>query len=221
MTQGPRAGEAEERALFLLRMRARGVSNLRLLRAMELTPRALFMPQRYADIAARDIALPIGCGQTSAPPSTLAAMLEALDLSEDSETLEIGTGSGYAAALVAKLGAEVTSLERCQTLALEARARLEAFGLRKIGVHYADGLSLSTARVWNRVIVHALIDPPAGRLTRFIAPGGLLVAAAAGDQKGEQRIVRIARSERGALEASVLGAVRAFMPLAEGLARAL
>ena len=221
MSRLPRAGEAEERAQLLLRMRSRGVGDIRLLRAMELTPRAMFMPQRYADIAGRDIALPIGCGQTSPPPSMLAAMIDALSLEEDSQTLEIGTGSGYAAALIAQMCAEVTSLERCQTLAVEAAARLAAFGLAKIHVHFADGPALNTAQVFDRVIVHALIEPPAERLTRFIAPGGALVAAIAGEGQGEQRILRIARNESGALQARVAGAVRAFTPLVEGLARAL
>jgi protein-L-isoaspartate(D-aspartate) O-methyltransferase len=221
MSRLPRAGEAEERAQFLLRMRSRGVSDLRLLRAMELTPRAVFMPQRYADISARDIALPIGCGQTSPPPSMLAAMIDALSLEEDSQTLEIGTGSGYAAALIAQMCAEVTSLERCQTLAVEAAARLSAFGLPKIHIHFADGLALNTAQVFDRVVVHALVEPPAERLTRFIAPGGALVAAIAGETPGEQRILRIARDESGALQARVAGAVRTFTPLVEGLARVL
>ena len=221
MSRSPRAGEAEERAQFLLRMRSRGVGDIRLLRALELTPRAVFIPQRYADIAARDIALPIGCGQTSPPPSMLASMIEALRLEEDSQTLEIGTGSGYAAALIGQLCAEVTSLERCQTLAVEAAARLTAFGLPKIRVHFADGLALNTAQVFDRVIVHALIEPPAERLTRFIAPGGSLVAAIAGEAHGEQRILCITRDESGALQARVAGAVRTFTPLVEGLARAL
>jgi protein-L-isoaspartate(D-aspartate) O-methyltransferase len=221
MSRLPRAGEAEERAQFMLRMRSRGVGDIKLLRAMELTPRAVFMPQRYADIAARDIALPIGCGQTSPPPSMLASMIEALGLEEDSQTLEIGTGSGYASALIAQMCGDVTSLERCQTLAVEATARLTAFGLPKIRVHFADGLALNTARVFDRVIVHALVEPPADRLTRFIAPRGALVAAIAGETLGEQRILRIARDENGALQAAVAGAVRTFTPLVEGLARAL
>jgi len=221
MNRLPRAGEAEERAQFMLRMRARGVSDVRLLRAMELTPRALFMPQRYADISARDIALPIGCGQTSPPPSMLASMIEALRLDEESTVLEIGTGSGYAAALIAQMCGEVTSLERCQSLAVEAQSRLSAFGLKRIGVHYADALSLSTSRVFDRVIVHALVEPPAERLTRFVAPGGALVAAITGEAPSEQRILRVTREGNGALQASVRGVVRTFMPLVEGLARAL
>ena len=221
MSSSLKAEGAEERAQFLLLMRARGVSDVRLLRAMEFTPRARFMPQRYADIAGRDIALPIGCGQTSPPPSMLATMIEALKLEDHSETLEIGTGSGYAAALMAQMGSEVTSLERCQTLAVEASARLAAFGLDKISVHYADGLTLSTSRKFDRVIVHALIEPPTEKLTRFIAPGGALVAAIAGEGPGEQRIVRFSHDASGVLQASVRSGVRSFMPLVKGLARAL
>src|ERR1700693_133309 len=108
----------------MLRMRARGVGDLRLLRALERAPRSLFMPQRYADIAARDIALPIGCGQTAPPPSVLAAMIEALDVRREHRVYEIGAGTGYGTALLSQLAGEVLSAERCQSLALEAAARL-------------------------------------------------------------------------------------------------
>ncbi len=84
--------EAEERIQFMLRLRARGIRDLRLLRALERAPRSLFMPQRYADVAARDIALPIGGGQTSPPPSVVAAMIEALDPPPRGRVLEVGAG---------------------------------------------------------------------------------------------------------------------------------
>jgi len=215
------AGQAEERAQFLLRMRAKGIGDLRLLRAMELMPRALFMPQRYFDIAARDIALPIGCGQTSAPPSTLAAMIEALDLRENSRVLEIGTGSGYSAALIAQIAAEIFSFERCQTLAVEAGARIHAFGLRSIAVRFADGLTLGRIGTFDRILVHALIEPPMEGLSRLLAPGGVMVAGLAGQGRCEQRIVRLSKDDRGAVEAGALGAIRTLMPLVGGLAQAL
>ena len=121
--------DAEERAQFTLRMRARGVSDIRLLRALERAPRALFMPRRYADIAAKDIALPIGCGQTAPPPSVVACMIQALALEPGMSVLEIGAGSGYATALLAQMTGDLLSLERCQTLALEAAERMAALGL--------------------------------------------------------------------------------------------
>ena len=213
--------QAEERAQFLLRMRAKGIGDLRLLRAMELMPRALFVPRRYADIAARDIALPIGCGQTSAPPSTLAAMIEALALKETSRVLEIGAGSGYSAALIAQIAAQIVSFERCQTLAAEATARLEAFGLGAVVVRFADGLSLGRIGPFDRILIDALIEPPAELFTRLLAPGGVLVAGVAGETRGQQRILRLAKSAEGAVSAQALGLVRTLMPLVDGLARAL
>src|ERR1700761_3328108 len=116
--------ESEERAQFTLAMRARGINDLSLLRALERAPRALFMPPRFADIAGRDIALPIGCGQTAPPPSIVAAMIQTLDVKPGARVLEIGAGTGYAASLLAQMAGEVLSLERCQTLAVEAAERL-------------------------------------------------------------------------------------------------
>src|SRR5579871_5178985 len=106
------APEAEERAQFTLAMRANGINDLRLLRALERAPRAMFMPPRFADICGRDITLPIGCGQTSPPPSVVAAMIAALNLSASDRVGEIGTGTGYCAALLAQLASEIVSLER-------------------------------------------------------------------------------------------------------------
>src|ERR1700753_237019 len=126
--------EAADRAQFTLRMRSRGLNDLRVLRALERTPRSFFVPQRYADIAARDIALPIGGGQTAPPPSTVAAMIEALRIAPGHRVLEIGAGSGYAAALLGQVAAEVVSLERCQSLAVEAAARLVAFKAENVRV---------------------------------------------------------------------------------------
>src|SRR5271157_5622488 len=136
------ASEAEERAQFTLAMRAKGVDDLLLLRALERAPRALFMPQRFADISGRDMALPIGCGQTSPPPSVLAAMIGALRLTPSDLICEIGTGSGYCTALLAQLARKVVSLERFQTLALEASARIKAFGLSNVEILWADGFEL-------------------------------------------------------------------------------
>ena len=215
-------GEAEERVQFMLRLRARGINDLRLLRALERAPRALFMPQRYADIAWRDIALPIGCGQTAPPPSTLAAMIQALDVPPHARVLDVGTGTGYAAALLAQLAAEVVSVERHQTLALEAAARLEAFGLANVRAVWADGLALDPAAgLYDRILVHALIEPPAPRLTNLLAPDGAIVAAVSADDSGEQHVLRLTRRPDGDVVAEAFGSARTFMPLAEGLARAL
>ena len=214
--------EAEERAQFMLRMRAKGVGDLRLLRALERAPRSLFMPQRYADIANRDIALPIGCGQTAPPPSVVAAMIEALGVKSGDRVLEIGTGSGYAAALLAQLGGDVVSLERCQSLAVEASARLTAFGVDSVKVLFADGLAFDAADgAFDAILVHALIEAPASQWMRKLAPEGALVGAIADEGAGEQRIIRLSRGASGDVEANAMGLARTLMPLVPGLARAL
>src|SRR5580704_2095982 len=182
--------ESEERAQFTLAMRAGGINDLSLLRALERAPRALFMPPRFADIAGRDIALPIGCGQTSPPPSIVAAMVAALELKPEHRVCEIGTGTGYCAALLAQLANAIVSLERFQTLALEAAARIKAFGLANVTVHWADGFErhLSGER-FDRVLIHGLIEPPGEAFRRLIGRDGILVAVVAGPGRGEQRIV--------------------------------
>jgi protein-L-isoaspartate(D-aspartate) O-methyltransferase len=214
--------EAEERAQFMLRMRARGVGDLRLLRALERAPRSLFMPHRYADMALRDLALPIGCGQTAPPPSVVAAMIETLDVKAGSRVLEIGTGAGYATALLAQLAGEVLSLERCQTLALEAAERLRAFGLINVRVVWADGLDFDPGEArFDRILVHALLEAPGPKLARALASGGALVAVMADEAGGEQRIVRLASDGAGEITASAHGPARTFTLLAPGLAVAL
>ena len=216
------ASEAEERAQFTLAMRARGINDLGLLRALERAPRALFMPQRFADISGRDIALPIGCGQTSPPPSVVAAMIGALELKPSHRVCELGTGTGYCTALLAQLASSIVSLERFETLALEASARMKAFGFANVAIRWEDGFDFHRAgERFDRVIVHAQIEPPGEAFRGLIAPGGVLVAAIAGPERGEQRIVRLAGGPDGALEAADLGPARALRPLERGLARAL
>lgn len=211
--------DIEERAQFLLLMRARGVGDLRLLRALERAPRALFMPQRYADIAARDIALPIGGGETAPPPSVVGAMIEALDLGPEHRVLEIGTGSGYAAALMAQMAGEVISLERRQTLALEATERLSAFGLNNVRVVLADGLGAQEGGEFDRILVHALIEPPASGLIERLRPGGIMVAASLEPGSTEQRIIRLTRRPDDGLDVAAFGFARGFRPLTSGLMR--
>jgi protein-L-isoaspartate(D-aspartate) O-methyltransferase len=215
--------EAQDRAQFMLLMRARGVRDLELLRALERAPRALFMPQRYGDIAGRDIALPIGCGQTAPPPSLVATMIERLTLEPHHRVLEIGAGTGYATALIAQLAREVFSLERCQSLALEAATRIEAFGVSNARVAWADALSPRVAEgSFDRVIVHALIEEPFNRFTDLLSEDGLLIAAYMAEREGgrEQRLVKMTR--RGDdFDVVDAGAARSLAPLVQGLTRGL
>jgi len=216
------ASEAEERAQFTLAMRAKGVDDLELLRALERAPRALFVPQRFADISLRDVALPIGCGQTSPPSSTLAAMIGALRLEPSDEVCEIGTGTGYCTALLAQLAGRVVSLERFQTLALEAAARITAFGLANVAVVWTDGFEFhAQGRRFDKVIAQGIIEPPAREFLDLLAPGGALVAAFAGPGRGEQRIVRLTFGDRGPVHVAEFGPARGLRPLERGVSRAL
>ncbi len=216
------ASEAEERAQFTLAMRTSGIDDLELLRALERAPRALFMPQRFADISGRDIALPIGCGQTSPPPSVLAAMIAALGLEPSDRVCEIGTGTGYCTALLAQLAREVVSVERFQTLALEASARIKAFGLGNVSVLWGDGYGFHQAgERFDKVIVHGLIEPPALEFLKLIEGEGVLASVLPGPGRGEQRIVRLAVGKEGPVRIVEFGRGRALRPLERGLSRGL
>lgn len=216
------ASEAEERAQFTLAMRAKGIGDLELLRALERAPRALFAPQRFADISLRDVALPIGCGQTSPPPSTLAAMIAALRLEPLDEVCEIGTGSGYCTALLAQLARRVVTLERFQTLSLEAAARIRAFGLDNVAALWTDGFAFhAQGRRFDKVIAHGIVEPPAREFLDLLAPGGVLVAALAGLGRAEQRIVRLTLEGEGPVHVVEIGPARALRPLERGVSRAL
>jgi protein-L-isoaspartate(D-aspartate) O-methyltransferase len=214
--------ESEERAQFTLAMRARGIQDLSLLRALERAPRALFMPPRFADLSARDLALPIGCGQTSPPPSIVAAMIAALNVKAEHRVCEIGTGTGYCAALLAQLANTVVTLERFQTLALEASARIKTFGLANVAVHWADGFEHhAKGDRFDRVLVHGLIEPPGEAFRRLIRPGGVLVAVVDGPERAEQHIVRLTDATSAVGDAVDMGPARAMRPLERGLAHAL
>jgi protein-L-isoaspartate(D-aspartate) O-methyltransferase len=216
------ASEAEERAQFTLAMRTSGIDDLELLRALERAPRALFVPQRFADISGRDIALPIGCGQTTPPPSVLAAMISALGLKPSDRVCEIGTGTGYCTALLAQLAREVVSLERFQTLALEASARITAFGLSNVSVLWSDGYAFhETGERFDKVVIHGLIEPPAQAFLKLIAREGVLASAFAGPGRGESHVVRLALPASGPVLFAEFWRARALRPLEHGLSHGL
>jgi len=118
---------------------SRNIRDLRVLDAMKKVPRHAFVPKELETEAHRDMPLPIGCGQTISQPYIVALMAEALRIAPDARVLEIGTGSGYAAAVLAELGSDVVSLERHPVLAERARAILARLGIFRVHVHVADG----------------------------------------------------------------------------------
>jgi len=194
--------EAQNKAAFLMDLRARGIQDLGLLRALETVPREIFVPHRFADLARRAIALPLRCGQTLPEPWLTARMIEALAPLPRHRVLEIGTGSGYATALLARLAREVLSIDRFKSLAIEAEARLARLGITNAGVVFGDGLAiLRGIGNFDRVIVQGLLAEVPENLIAVLGEHGLLVAARP-DLKtmSRQHIARIARNGAGGID---------------------
>jgi protein-L-isoaspartate(D-aspartate) O-methyltransferase len=157
-------------------LRARGISDERVLEAMARVPRHEFAPQRYRDQAYEDHPLPIGEGQTISQPYIVAIMLEALSLLPGDRVLEVGTGSGYVTALLAQLTAEVISVERHRALADSASEVLSRLGYRNVRVIVGDGSrGFAEAAPYNAIIVSAAAPQLPRELMEQLAEGGRLI----------------------------------------------
>ncbi len=202
------ASAVEARGALVLALRQAGVRDVDVLRAIETVPREIFVPCRLRDLAARNCALPIACGQTMAAPGVLAAMLDALDLRLSHRVLEIGAGSGYATAVLSRLVREVVSFERFRSLSVEARARLEQLNIVNATIDCADGMATPERHGrFDRVIAHVCFADPPQALLGVLAPGGRLVCALPAAGGEGQEIV--------AIEAP-LGPVRRLAPVRLG-----
>jgi protein-L-isoaspartate(D-aspartate) O-methyltransferase len=213
---------AQNKAAFLMDLRARGIQDLNLLRALEIVPREIFVPHRFADLAGRPIALPLRCGQTLPEPWLAARMIEALAPARHHRVLEIGTGSGYATALLARLSREVLSIERFQSLAIEAEARLARLGITNAGIVFGDGLAiLPNVGPFDRIIVQGVLTEIPENLIAALGQGGVLVAARPGHKTASgQRIARICRNEPGGFDETLVCPSR-LQSLLPGEAQAL
>nr|WP_108516318.1 protein-L-isoaspartate(D-aspartate) O-methyltransferase [Bradyrhizobium algeriense] len=205
--------------MFQLTLRRRGISDQAVLRAMEEVPREVFVAAGDRGHAYRDSALGIACGQTISQPFVVAYMTEQLQLRKDHKVLEIGTGSGYQAAVLSRLCAHVLTIERYRTLADTARDRLEALGYFNIEVMYGDGFDIPPgAGDFDRIIVTAAMEQIPDTLQRRLEPGGILIAPV-GPHHGTQTLVRVTRKDSG-FERKELVDVR-FVPALPGIAREL
>ncbi len=220
MTDPAPGNEGERTVAFLLSLRAQGVRDLQVLRAMERVPRERFAPTRFSDLARRDVSVPLPCGQTMTAPHTVAGLLGALDMAPSARALEIGTGSGYVAALLAAMGGEVVSLERYRTLALAAHERLAGAGYgRAVDLRHADGLQPDrTLGRFDRILVNGVAQAIPEALLGRLSPGGRLVGALR--VEGATRRVVVTRLAEGGFDHALGPAVR-LSPLSAGLARAL
>jgi protein-L-isoaspartate(D-aspartate) O-methyltransferase len=208
---------AEKQMQFVFTLRSRGVTNADVLKAMEATSRVDFLEGIFRDRSFEDTPLPIACGQTISQPTVVGLMTQALQVDRRSKVLEIGTGSGYQAAILARLARRVYTVERHRRLARRTRELFQELRLHNITVVHGDGsLGLPEQAPFDRIIVTAAAEDPPQVLIDQLRPGGIMVLPV-GQSNAVQTLIRIDKTPAG-LEYTDLGAVR-FVPLVEGVAQ--
>jgi protein-L-isoaspartate(D-aspartate) O-methyltransferase len=208
----------EERiARLVMELRGEGVTDQRVLAALERTPRDLFVPPALKEQAYANAALPIGEGQTISQPLVVGLMTQALDVRERDKVLEIGTGSGYQAAVLARLCRRVFTVERHRTLLRAAEERFRTLRLNNVTTLYGDGTKGWPEQApFDRIIVTAAAPDVPGNLLESLVPGGILVAPV-GHERAGQQLLRVRRTDDG-FDIEDMGPVR-FVPLVVGLPR--
>jgi len=190
----------------------RGISGAPLLEAMREVPREAFVPARLALCSYDDSPLPIEAGQTISQPYIVALMIEAAGIAPGSKVLEIGAGSGYAAAVMGRIAASVTAIERHAELAVLAAARMERLGYGNVRIVHADGSAgWPDEAPYDAILAAASGSHVPDVLTRQLAIGGVLVMPI-GEPHGLQSLVKIVRLGENSFRNEDLGAVR-FVPL--------
>jgi protein-L-isoaspartate(D-aspartate) O-methyltransferase len=204
---------------FLLGLRRHGITDAAVLKAMDEVPREHFVTSGYADIAYADQALPIACGQTISQPYVVAYMTERLAVKPQHRVLEVGTGSGYQAAVLSRLAREVVTIERYRTLAEAARTLLATLGYANVDVVVGDGLSGAPERApFDRIIVTAAAENIPQALVDQLGEGGIMVLPL-GPHNDAQVIITLTKTKHGLVREDLI-AVR-FVPLLPGKAREL
>jgi len=211
-------GEAR-RVRLIMGLRSQGITDPKLLRVMEQTPRDLFTPDLFQERAWEDSALPIACGQTISQPYIVALMTQSLQIEPRSRVLEIGTGSGYQTAVLARLARLVYTVERYRTLLSEAEARIKKLGLLNVITKFGDGgEGWPEQAPFDRILVTAAAPGEPKTLLAQLKPSGVLVAPVG---KGPiQTLKRYTGDGQGGFKTEVLCDVR-FVPLLDGVAREL
>ena len=219
MATSPPADDVE-RMEFQLALRRRGISDQAVLRAMEEVPRENFVAPGFTDSAYADQALPIDCGQTISQPFVVAYMTEQLEVGPQHRILEIGTGSGYQAAVLSRLAREVVTIERYRTLADSAHERLQMLGYTNVTVRLGDGMAgAPDLAPFDRIMVTAAAEDVPDALVAQLTAGGKMVLPV-GPRHDAQYLVKLTKQADGELTREELIAVR-FVPLLPGQAREL
>ncbi len=211
MTPDPRL------AALVLSLREAGVTDPGVLKAIEQTPRDLFTPELFKARAFEDSALPIACGQTISQPQIVGLMTQALTLEGRSRVLEIGTGSGYQTAVLARLARYVYTVERYRTLLGEAESRLKSLGFQNVISRFGDGgAGWPEQAPFDRVIITAAAPETPVALLAQLKPKGVLVAPVG--RGPVQQLIRFVGDGRGGFRQEPMGEVR-FVPLLDGVAK--
>ncbi len=204
---------------FLLTLRRRGIADQAVLRAMDDVPREQFVETSFVGSAYADQALPIACGQTISQPYVVAYMTEKLGVHATHRVLEVGTGSGYQAAILSRLAREIVSVERYRTLADQARERLKALGYDNVEVVVGDGFSGVPGRApYDRIIITAAAETVPEALLDQLVEGGVMILPL-GAHDGSQHIVKLTKSQTGTVRETLIP-VR-FVPMLSGQAQEL
>ncbi|MDW3222247.1 MAG: protein-L-isoaspartate(D-aspartate) O-methyltransferase [Paracoccaceae bacterium] len=211
------SAEAERKMQFLYALRSKGVTDKRVLSAMESIDRGPFIRGIFSERAYEDMPLPIACGQTISQPSVVGLMTQALHISPRDKVLEIGTGSGYQAAILSKLARRVYTIDRHTRLVREARDIFDQMDLSNITAITGDGsFGLPDQAPFDRIIVTAAAEDPPGTLMEQLKTDGIMVVPV-GQSDAVQHLI-VARKTAQGVEYEELRQVR-FVPLLEGLGK--
>ena len=209
--------DADAKMQFLFALRSHGVTDQSVLQAMEKIDRGAFVKGYFNERAYEDMPLPIPCGQTISQPSVVGLMTQALRLTGREKVLEVGTGSGYQAAVLSQLARRVYTVDRHRRLVADARKVFEALDLSNITAFTADGsFGLPDQAPFERILVTAAAEDPPGPLLAQLRIGAIMVLPV-GQSDTVQHLIRVTRTEQG-YEYDELRPVR-FVPLVEGLAK--
>jgi len=215
----PRQHDGVDRMEFLLTLRRRGIADQAVLRAMDDVPRERFVETGFAASAYADQALPISCGQTISQPYVVAYMTEQLGVRSHHRVLEVGTGSGYQAAVLSRLAREVVSIERYRTLAEQAQRLLKILGYGNVEIVVGDGFAGMPGRApYDRIIVTAAAETLPQALLDQLADDGIMILPL-GSHDGTQHLIQLTKSETGTRRENLIP-VR-FVPMLPGQAQEL
>lgn len=204
---------------MLMRLRARGVATRELIEALQATPRRGFIPSQWQDVAWSDRMIPIGCGEALEGVDLQATIINALQLEPGHRVLEVGTGSGFTAAVLSRLSARVLTVERFRALVTDARKRMDALGITNVTIKHADGSNGAVAEgPYDRIVVWAAFESLPRIFVDQLATNGVMIAPI-GSGDGEQVLARLSKVG-SRFEREDIGFSR-LQPIAKSIAAAL